>query len=81
MPLFRKKPEIIEAVKFTGQDIPNMAPSPIWGTEWAIRTERGTTNARMGDYIYLRDGRAVGSAAPSFFEHYYEPVENDSRVL
>jgi hypothetical protein len=35
----------------------------------------------MGDYIYLRDGRAVGSAAPSFFEHYYEPVENDSRVL
>lgn len=72
---YRRKVEYVEAVRFEGQPIPNLVPSEIWDGEWEIRTANGTTTARIGDYIYLRDGEATGAARPHFFETYYEPAD------
>lgn len=74
---YRRKAEYVEAVVFAGQHIPGLALSEVYRDTWEFTPPHGgqVGTARRGDYLFLRDGKPVGSAAPHFFETYYEPAQ------
>lgn len=76
---YRRKTEYVEAVVFEGQNIPGLELSEVYRDTWEFNPPSGghVGTARRGDYLFLRDGKPVGSAAPHFFETYYEPVQDD----
>ncbi len=76
---YRRKTEYVEAVVFDGQHIPGLALSEVYRDTWEFNPPDGgqAGTARRGDYVFLRDGKPVGSAAPRFFETYYEPAQDD----
>lgn len=86
MPKFRKKPVIIEAIQFTGENFdeiksfcpeaeqfysPNFCPVTI-----GIKTLEGEMKAGEGDYIIKGVHNEFYPCKPDIFEKTYEPVND-----
>jgi hypothetical protein len=89
MAKFRKKPVVIEAVRWTGEndrqilDFGNTGPSPLWGDDFKIEslghsvhilTAEGTMRADRGDWIIRGVKGEFYPCKPDIFEATYEPV-------
>jgi len=84
MPKFRKKPVVIEAVQWTGQNLPKLKEfcpqltKHCYDTECPtciIRTLEGTMEASSGDWIIKGVKGEFYPCKPDIFEKTYEPVE------
>lgn len=89
---YRKKPVIIEAVKWTGENVDevlnhgNSGPAPSWGDDFKINTDaktveiltmEGTMSARIGDWIIRGIKGEFYPCKPDIFEATYEQVANE----
>ena len=87
---FRKKPVVIEAVKWTGEnadeilDFGNSGPAPLWGADFCINREgkqveiftlEGTMCANIGDWIIRGVAGEFYPCKPDIFERTYEQAE------
>lgn len=88
MPKFRKKPVIVEAVMWTGENLAEIRDF-LNGTPWtygidviSIPTREGIMDANIGDYIikepFATDNRKFYPCKPDIFEQTYEPVADES---
>lgn len=89
MPEFRKKPVVIEAVQWTGENEQEVAgffsqadsETPYFGfhptpePHWAINTLEGTMDAHIGDWIIKGVAGEFYPCKPGIFEATYDPVE------
>lgn len=82
MPLFKKKPVVIEAIQFTGHNDAEIAkfvgvsgydPIDYWPS-WEIRTLEGTMIAEVGDWIIKGVKGEFYPCKPDIFELTYERV-------
>ena len=78
---YRKKPVVIEAVQWTGNNLPDIisfAKKAIdkWdGTDLYINTLEGTMTASVNDYIIKGIKGEFYPCKPDIFEQTYEPAE------
>lgn len=87
---YRKKPVVIEALKWAGDNIDavlnfgNTGPNPRWGDDFKVNTEantveiltlEGTMSARPGDWIIRGVNGEFYPCKPDIFEKTYEPAE------
>ncbi len=84
MPRYRKKPVVIDAIQFTGDNVAEIAEhlqlelvdAGEDATEIVIETLEGDMTARVGDWI-VRGIRGEGyPVKPQIFEETYELVES-----
>lgn len=85
MPMFRKKPVVIEAWRFDSFDFPAWLGNPIApeeadgpyvmpnGEELCIPTLEGTMTASVGDWIIKGVNGELYPCKPDIFEKTYEP--------
>jgi hypothetical protein len=83
MSKFRKKPVVIEAFQWNGQDVPgydmiNMGTSGdgTYSTLLIIPTLEGTMYASLGDFIITGVKGEVYPCKPDIFEATYEAVKD-----
>lgn len=90
MAKYRKKPVVVEAVQFDGQNIKDIeALSDSRKCEWeethpygyrsgnlSIRTLEGVMLAKPGDFIIKGVNGEIYPCKPDIFEKTYEPVED-----
>ena len=79
MPKYRKKPVVIEAVKFTGDnwgDIETFVPSGKYHDDgtFSIPTLEGLMHVSVGDYVIKGVQGEFYPCKPDIFEQTYEPV-------
>lgn len=81
MPKFRKKPVVVEAIQWTGDNFEELrqrdfhdAISHVKGTQLAITTENGWVFAEKGDWIVKGKGLFF-YCKPDVFEANYEAAE------
>lgn len=81
MAKFRKKPVVIEAMQWTGNnsfDIAKFMNEPLYG-EWtneiSIRTLEGVMTASLGDWIIKGVNGEFYPCKPDIFEKTYEAVD------
>lgn len=90
MARYRKKPVVIEAIQWQGNNIcavldfgSNTGPSPLWGDDFkidenqrcvSIFTPEGTMQASIGDWIICGVKGEFYPCKPDIFEDTYEPV-------
>ena len=90
MPLFRKKPVVIEAIKWTGEnadevqaflhnDHNHAAHGWVKGRHVEIGTLEGLMVASIGDWIIKGVKDEFYPCKPDIFEQTYEPVEADRK--
>ena len=78
---YRKKPVVIEAVQWTGNNLPDIIPFAKeaidkWdGTDLYINTLEGTMTASVNDYIIKGIKGEFYPCKPDIFEQTYEPAE------
>lgn len=92
MPKFRKKPIVIDAVKYTGRgNIADTAPPDwIWGAlksgilyatngddPFIIKTLEGDMTVDPGDWIIRGVNGELYPCKPDIFEKTYDPVEDE----
>jgi hypothetical protein len=82
MSKFRKKPVVIEAVVWTGENINEVMGFLGWRNAdydgkdgLRIRTLEGTRHASIGDFIIKGVKGEFSPCKPDIFEATYEPVE------
>ena len=80
MPKFRKKPVVIDALQWTGENREEMIEfvnnEAVVGIEWiAIPTLEGTMRATVGDYIIRGVHGELYSCKPDIFAKTYEKVD------
>lgn len=83
MAKYRKKPVVIEAVRWTGENyyeeivpfLPHSEHGVTRANDIAIKTLEGTMNARPGDWIIRGVNGEFYPCKPDIFEKTYEPVE------
>lgn len=85
MPMFRKKPVVIEARKYTGQGIGSAALLGKWmglgvfqvGFDGSLEvpTLEGPLNAQVGDWIIKGVAGEFYPCKPDIFEASYEPAD------
>lgn len=86
MTKYRKKPVVIEAIRWTGSNQADIADfmdsSPAFGSDgqgaaWAeIRTLEGTMRADLGDWIIRGVKGEYYPCKPDIFDATYEPAES-----
>ncbi len=89
MPKFRKKPVVIEALQWTGDNATAMlafghsGPSPLWGADFQVHTDNreveigtleGCMTASVGDWIIRGVQGEFYPCKPDIFEATYEPA-------
>lgn len=90
MPRYRKKPVVIEAVRWTGEnrdEIKNFAPEEysvagtlyFVGNQVAIVTLEGEMRAGPGDWIIRGVKDEVYPCKPDIFAATYEPAEDEAK--
>lgn len=83
MPKFRKKPVIIEAIQFTGDNVSDCLEFAGLNIETTtekaliISTLEGRMICSIGDYIIKGVKGEFYPCKPDIFEQTYEKVEND----
>lgn len=83
MPKYRKKPVVVEAVQWTGEnekeifDFINWRNAEMQGKTLVIHTLEGNHNASAGDYIIKGVKGEFYPCKPDIFEATYEPVEEE----
>jgi hypothetical protein len=92
MTKFRKRPVVIEAVQWTGENVDevlafgNTGPMPLWGDDFKIDRERGeayilslegTHTASKGDWIIQGVKGEFYACKPDIFELTYESAQED----
>lgn len=86
MPKYRKKPVVVEAVQFTGENLQEIAEFVSGSVEQTrfydiklgaltIHTLEGDMRANPGDYIIKGIKGEYYPCKPDIFEQTYEPVE------
>jgi hypothetical protein len=82
MPKFRKKPVVIEAIRFTGENYQEVSdfmhcqyPAIHFG-DLLIGTLEGTMKANPGDWVIRGIKGEYYPCKPDIFETTYEPVES-----
>jgi hypothetical protein len=83
MPKFRKKPVVIEAVQWTGDNLMEVFAltnaqelgEDFISDDLTIPTLEGEITAMKGDYIIKGVKGSIGTCKPDIFEAKYEPVE------
>lgn len=79
MPKFRKKPVVIEALQWTGENFLKMSEfCPVVGatdTTLVIPTLEGNMRADMGDWIIKGVKNEFYPCKPDIFERTYDPVD------
>lgn len=81
---YRKKPVIIEAIKWTGNNISDIIKFTkndskivsIYGKDLTIKTLEGTMKADCGDYIIKGVKGEFYPCKPDIFEQTYEEIEH-----
>lgn len=77
---FKKKPVVIEAVQFTGnnlEDIEMLGCQPVlFGTDWTIITLEGNMSISIGDWVIKGVKGEFYPCKPDIFEATYEPVDD-----
>lgn len=87
MPKFRKRPVVVEAIQWTGDNIEaviEMGQRTIWldaTKRLRVQTLEGVVTATQGDWIIKGVMEEVYPCKPNIFEATYEPVEDDSLTL
>ncbi len=84
MPKFRKKPVVIEAVQWMGENVEEVGvffeqSDREWGRRgdvWSIITLEGTMDANVGDWIIKGVKGEFYPCKPDIFEQTYEPVDD-----
>lgn len=86
---YRKKPVVIQALKWTGEnvnevlDFGNSGPHPLWGADFQVNahenkveilTLEGVITASVGDYIICGVKGEFYPCKPDIFEATYEQV-------
>lgn len=86
MPKFRKKPVVIEAIQWTGNNgtemssfIKNVFRSVVAGGAFQIHTLEGVMTASIGDWIIKGVSGEIYPCKPDIFEKTYEPVDETPR--
>ena len=78
MPLYRKKPIIVEAIQYTGQDLPMLEKcwdnNPMNIDSVTILTLEGRLNVSYGDYIIKGIKGEFYPCKPDIFEATYELI-------
>jgi hypothetical protein len=83
MPMFRKKPVVIEAVKWTGSNAVDMEKFASTKVEYTldncliVDTLEGTMKANIGDYIIKGVQGEFYPCKPDIFESTYEKVKGE----
>lgn len=80
MPKYRKKPVVIDALQWTGENREEMIEfvnnEAVVGIEWiAIPTLEGVMKATVGDYIIRGVHDELYSCKPDIFAKTYEKVD------
>ena len=82
---YKKKPIVIEAVKWTGSNFHRIKDLTKWDNinlsvenDLFIRTLEGHMKADIGDYVIKGIQGEVYPCKPDIFEASYEKVEDDS---
>ena len=77
---FRKRPIVVEAVRFRGEDLQAMelGLSQKFDGQWTIQTLEGTMRCNPGDWIVTGIKGERYPVAPGIFAATYEPVEQPS---
>lgn len=80
MPKFKKKPVVIEAVRWTGDNFGELTDfmHDAYGVDHlniTIETLEGTMTASVGDWIIKGVQGEFYPCKPNIFEQTYEPVE------
>ncbi len=82
MPLFRKKPVVIEAIKWTGENVDEVQAFLHNGHDWIkgryveIGTLEGLMVASVGDWIIKGVKGEFYPCKPDIFAQTYEPVNH-----
>jgi hypothetical protein len=92
MAKYRKKPVVIDAIKWTGENVSevldfaaNTGISPLWGDDFKINNEtkcfeiltlEGTMSANVGDWIICGVRGEFYPCKPDIFDATYEVKEN-----
>lgn len=89
MDKFRKKPVVIEAIQWTGEnsdeclDFADSGEYPVWGADFMVNTNQkiiyittleGVMTASVGDWIIRGVKGELYPCKPDIFEATYEPV-------
>jgi hypothetical protein len=85
---FRKKPVVIEAVRWTGDNVKEVldfgmtGPQPLWGDDFKvgkmavfILTAEGQMRASVGDWIIRGVQGEFYPCKPGIFDETYEPAD------
>ena len=88
---FRKKPVVIEAVRWDGTNVKTVldfgdsGPAPLWGDDFKIdasgvhiRTSEGIMRADVGDWIIKGLKGEFYPCKPDIFAATYEPVTEET---
>lgn len=83
---YRKKPVVIEAIKFTGKNVDELTDFVgdnlhYSGTYFYIPTLEGAMIVSEGDYVIKGVKGEFYPCKPDIFEETYEPVEEPDRVI
>lgn len=86
MAKYRKKPIVVEAIRFTGSnwgEIETFVPVGKYNSDgtFSIVTREGEMKCDIGDYVikepFATDDRKFYPCKPDIFEKTYEPVGDD----
>ena len=85
MPKFRKKPVVIEAIRWSGdnrKEILDLSDGTFWSSgkpdKISIHTLEGVMTANIGDWIIKGANDETYPCQPDIFEKTYESVEEAS---
>lgn len=94
MPMFRKKPVVIEAIQFNGRnfdDIKGLLRTPLYGRDvttahrvvgykYTIRTLEGNMIVSPGDWVITGVKGEMYPCKPDIFAQTYEPVDAEAEA-